>query len=103
MNRDDAFLTELQVNDKVKVTVNLFGQEMPFEGTCTGITDDKLSIQTSAKPEPVELPLSEITKGEIKEKYTPPQKTPEKIINKDNKKTFWRRIIPFHDVEHFLL
>ncbi|MEE3422562.1 MAG: hypothetical protein VZR11_07670 [Succinimonas sp.] len=85
MDKDDAFLTELQVNDKVKVTVNFFGQEMPFEGTCTGITDDKLSIYTSAKPEPVELPLSEITKGEIKEKYTPPQKTPEKIINEDNK------------------
>ncbi|WP_274969037.1 hypothetical protein, partial [Succinimonas amylolytica] len=65
MNRDDAFLTELQVNDKVKVTVNFFGQEMPFEGTCTGKTDDKISILTNAKPEPVELPLSAIIEGSI--------------------------------------
>ncbi|WP_406547071.1 hypothetical protein, partial [Succinimonas sp.] len=65
MDKDDAFLKELQVNDKVKVTVNFFGQEMPFEGTCTGITDDKLSILTNAKPEPVELPLSAIIEGTI--------------------------------------
>lgn len=65
MDKDDAFLKELQVNDKVKVTVNFFGQEMPFEGTCTGITDDKLSILTSAKPEPVEFPFSAIIERTI--------------------------------------
>ncbi|MBQ3683797.1 MAG: ATP-binding protein [Succinimonas sp.] len=68
MDRDDAFLKELQVNDKVKLTVNFFGQEMPFEGTCTGITDDKLNILTSAKPEPIELPFSAIIEGTITSK-----------------------------------
>ncbi len=68
MNSDDAFLKELQKDDEVRVIVNIFGQEMPFEGICTGITDDKLSILTSAKPEPVELPLSAILKGIITRK-----------------------------------
>ncbi|WP_406038908.1 ATP-binding protein [Succinimonas sp.] len=65
MNKDDAFFSELQVNDRIKVTVNFFGQEIPFEGTCTGISEDKLSILTNAKPEPVELPLSSIIEGTI--------------------------------------
>lgn len=75
MDKDNDFLKELQVNDMVKVTVNFFGQEIPFEGTCTGITGDKLSILTSAKPDPVEFPLSAIKEGCITEKYSIPEQS----------------------------
>lgn len=84
MDKDDAFIKELQVNDKVKVTVNFFGQEMPFDGTCTEKTNDRISIQTSAKPEPVNFPLSEIVRGEIKERYSSPEKPTAKITNEDD-------------------
>lgn len=71
MNKDDAFLKDVQVDDKVKVTVNfLLGQKLSFEGTCIRKTDDKLSILTSTNPEPVDLPLSEITEGIITSKHT---------------------------------
>ena len=86
MDKDDAFLKELQVNDKVKVTVNFFGQEMPFEGTCTEITNDKLRILTDAKPDPVEFPLTAINEIKIEKKYVQQQpKSSDKIINSDNK------------------
>ena len=52
MDKDAKILNELSLNDKIKVTVNFFGQEMPFKGIYQGICDDKLSLKTDAKPDP---------------------------------------------------
>lgn len=69
MDKDAKILNELSLNDKIKVTVNFFGQEMPFKGIYQGICDDKLSLKTDAKPDPLDLPVAEIKEIDLISKY----------------------------------
>ncbi len=70
MKNKKLFPEELQINDKIRVTVNILGQKFPVDGTYKGNTNDSINILTNANPEPVELSLSKIKEITITEKYS---------------------------------
>ena len=68
MEKDAGIFNEISLNDKIKVTVNVYGQKMIFEGGYQGIKDEKLSLKNADQPDPINFPMSEINEIVIIEK-----------------------------------
>ncbi|WP_274969034.1 hypothetical protein, partial [Succinimonas amylolytica] len=68
MEKDAGIFNEISLNDKIKVTVNVYGQKMIFEGGYQGIKDEKLSLKNADQPDPINFPISEINEIVIIEK-----------------------------------
>lgn len=68
MNRDDPFIKKLKLNDRISLTVEVFGQSMKFEGLYLRLDDkDELFIQPKERDDALHFPLNSVLSGTVVE------------------------------------
>ena len=68
MNRDDPFIKKLKLNDRISLTVEVFGQSMKFEGLYLRLDDkDELFIQPKERDDALHFPLDSVLSGTVVE------------------------------------
>ena len=64
MNRDNPFIANLKFNDKIKLVVDVFGQNFPFEGLYLRLDEkDDIYLQTKDKDDASHFPLKSVVSG----------------------------------------
>lgn len=68
MNREDPFIKKLKLNDRISLTVEVFGQSMKFEGLYLRLDDkDELFIQPKERDDALHFPLNSVLSGTVVE------------------------------------